>query len=352
MSRVKIGIIGCGDMAKVHAAGLVQIEEAEITALCDTSKDRLEAIKKLLPKATPAVYSDYRELLLDKNVDAVLVALPNFLHLEVGLAAFEHGKHILMEKPMGRNTEECDALICMAEEKGLVLQSGMLLRYAPVYKAIEEHLAMPGAGEPSIAWVNEFRANFPHKWRYSQSLTGGALVEKCCHHFDLFNWWVGELPESVMATGGQNVIKNGQPYHVYCPPTEEFEIDDATIIDHAAVSINYPGGAKANLLLSLHLDFDASADGYEAGLVTTTGKRLVTNGQHLTAYGFGDAKHAVEIDTGQGKDLPLLGEDREFVQSILLGRKPFTDGKVGRDSVRVGELAELSIAKGGAKISF
>jgi predicted dehydrogenase len=339
-------------MAKVHAAGLVQIKEAEVTALCDTSMERIAVIKEALPDASPAVYSDYRELLSDKYVDAVLVALPNFLHLEAGLAILESGKHILMEKPMGRNTEECDALINKAEEKGLVLQSGMILRYSPVYKAIEEHLAMPDAGKPSIAWVNEFRSNFPHRWRYSQELSGGALVEKCCHHFDLFNWWVGELPESIMATGGQNVIKNGEKYHVYCPPTEEFDIDDTTILDHAAVNINYPGGAKANLLLSLHLSFDASADGYEAGIATTAGKRLVTNGKQLTAYGFGDAKHTVEVDSGEGKDLMLLDEDREFVQSILQGRKPFTDGRVGRDSVRVGELAEISIARGGEKIPF
>ncbi|MFH0796089.1 MAG: Gfo/Idh/MocA family oxidoreductase [Candidatus Omnitrophota bacterium] len=348
---LRLGIIGCGDMAKVHVLALNEIKEAEITAVCDQSTEKRTKLKELVKGCQPEEYIDYRDLLKNSQIDAVLVALPNFLHREVGVAVLKNGRHLFMEKPLACNTPECDEILNLAEKKKLVLQVGFIYRYTPHYRKIAELLNKKEIGKPSLFWTYEYRPNFPHAWRYSQELSGGTLVEKCCHFFDLFNWWAAGPPKSLIAVGGQNVIKNGIPYHVYCPPTEEFAVSDSTIIDHAFVNIEYHNGIKANLALCLFIAWNGhEKDGCQVGIVTEMGKRIITNEKGLFLYGTKNGKEKLEIAQEKGKHFPVQEEDREFIDCILKDKKPFADGWVGREAVRIGENAEISIQRGGEKI--
>ena len=101
MERVRVGVIGCGSIGTWHIDRL-QKAGAEVVAICDIRQDRLEQVKAEFE--VPKAYTDYEDLLARKDLEAVVVALPNYLHKPVTVAAFQAGKHVLCEKPTAMNT--------------------------------------------------------------------------------------------------------------------------------------------------------------------------------------------------------------------------------------------------------
>ena len=109
MDKVRVGLIGTGNIARLHAVAYNANPRAQLYALCDTNKERLYQCKEAW--GALKVYTDYRDLLADENVDAVEVMTPHNLHAPIGVAALESGKHVSMQKPMAISVKECDALI-------------------------------------------------------------------------------------------------------------------------------------------------------------------------------------------------------------------------------------------------
>ena len=133
MSRLRIGIIGCGSVTQIiHLPTLNQLNDLfEVTALCDVSQNVLAGLGEdwgIAPRLT-----DYQDLLALDTVDAVLIANPDVFHAEVALAALRAGKHVLVEKPMCLNLAENDAIIAAEKETGLTVQVGTMRRYAPAF---------------------------------------------------------------------------------------------------------------------------------------------------------------------------------------------------------------------------
>ena len=133
MSRLGIGIIGCGSVTQtIHLPTLKQLNERfEVRALCDLSLNVLAAVGDDWGIETRV--TDYRALLALDAVDAVLIANPDVYHAEVAIAALRAGKHVLVEKPMCLNLAENDAIIAAEREAGLTLQVGTMRRYAPAF---------------------------------------------------------------------------------------------------------------------------------------------------------------------------------------------------------------------------
>src|SRR5262245_25838070 len=105
MANLKVGLIGCGRISQwVHMGNLARLPNVEIGALAEGDADRREAAAHQVPKA--AVFSDYHELLEMRDVDAVIICLPNALHAQAGIAAMERGKHVYLEKPLATSLAE------------------------------------------------------------------------------------------------------------------------------------------------------------------------------------------------------------------------------------------------------
>src|SRR5579875_1294842 len=123
-----IGFIGLGARSKAHFAALKQLPEAKVVALCDIDSSRIRETNAGLP-AKAVGYTDYRELLHDKNVGVVVIATPNYLHYEMAIAALRAGKDLLLEKPMGINWQQAKEIREEAIRNGRVLAIGIQRLY-------------------------------------------------------------------------------------------------------------------------------------------------------------------------------------------------------------------------------
>ncbi len=133
VSRLRIGIIGCGEVTQIiHLPTLRQLNELfEVVAICDVSQKALDGVGD--EWGIGARFIDFAELLALDSVDAVLIANPNAYHAAMTIAALRAGKHVLVEKPMCLNLAENDAIIVAAEETGKTVQVGTMRRYAPAF---------------------------------------------------------------------------------------------------------------------------------------------------------------------------------------------------------------------------
>jgi predicted dehydrogenase len=134
MKRIRIGIIGCGEVTQInHLPSLNFLEEFfEITALSDVSAGVLEAVGN--SHRLQQRFLEYQDLLASPDVDAVLITTPHAHHSEQTLAALEHGKHVLVEKPMAMTLEDADAVIAAQQRTGLIVQVGYMRRYASAFE--------------------------------------------------------------------------------------------------------------------------------------------------------------------------------------------------------------------------
>ena len=129
--KVRLGMIGAGSFSREHLEGIRGLKNAEIIAIADSieerAKERAEAF------AIPAYYTDYKELLARDDIDAVTLPLPDQVHCQVAVDALRAGKHVLCEKPMALDLDECKAMIAAARETGKQLMVGQIGRYTPAF---------------------------------------------------------------------------------------------------------------------------------------------------------------------------------------------------------------------------
>ena len=124
MKKVKIGLVGCGGIANgKHLPSYSKIPEAELVAFCDIVVERAEKAKEKYGTADAKVYTDYKELLANEEIDAVLVLTHNSMHCEITVAALNAGKHVLCEKPMAITYEEAKKMIEARDKSGKLLSA-------------------------------------------------------------------------------------------------------------------------------------------------------------------------------------------------------------------------------------
>lgn len=333
-AKIRWGLVGTGKRCLQHIKVLNKMPEYEIVALCDIQNDRLNTAAGLCQGAEG--YEDYRKLLDRDDLGVILVATPNYVHREVVVAALKSGRHVLTEKPMGVTVAECNEMIETAKSSGRTLQVGLQLRYAPFYQKVHSLIADGAIGKPRFVWFNEFRGDWAKQsddpeidnkinWRFYQKLSGGTLIEKSCHYFDLFRWLIGAEPLSVEAMGGVNFYKNGRE-----------------TLDHASVVIEFEGGCKATHGLSMYsphmqefiiigekgaLDLDA-----DAGTIN-----LVRQGKQPEII----RADVANKDTGGHVGTFELHES--FLNCLRTGKAPLTDPSAGKESIRIGLAAEMAV---------
>jgi predicted dehydrogenase len=203
MQKIKIGIIGIGAMGSVHAAGIAKLDNAELTALCDIDKEKVDELSDKL-----GVKAFYRssELLEHGNIDAVIIATPHFSHPDITLEAFSYNKHVLVEKPIA--VHKGDALKMLEGHKknqDLIFAVMFNQRTFPAHKKIKSIIKNNELGEiRRVNWIitSWYRTQAYYNsggWRATwQGEGGGVLINQCPHQLDLFQWFFG-LPQKVWA---------------------------------------------------------------------------------------------------------------------------------------------------------
>lgn len=231
--KLRVGLIGAGNMGRSHSQGWKLTPNGQITAVCDADEKRG---RDLATELGVPWFSDYKELVNGSTIDAVSIATPPFLHREVAIGAAQAGKHVFVEKPMAVEVDECERMIEAAEKAGVTLMVGQVLRFLSPFAKVLELIQAGSIGKPISASVvrisNAVGRDWSAPWRAKTALSGGMLLEINAHELDLLRCIGGDVA-SVYAAGGN-----------YLHP-------DADYPDIAFVSLNFASGAVGSLYSSL-----------------------------------------------------------------------------------------------------
>ncbi len=266
---MRFGVIGTGMMGIEHIANLVALDGAEVAALCDNWEPSLKAAQHELAcsRLDPVpCFDNHRELLDTGLCDAVVVATPNHLHTDIVLDVATAGLPQLVEKPLATTLDDCRRIIDGVEALGPdapPVWVGLEYRYMAPVAALIEQAHASAVGRISMVAIREHRFPFQPKvrdWNRFNRNTGGTLVEKCCHFFDLMRLIVGDQPVRVMASGAQDLNHLDESYGGETPD----------ILDNAFVIVDFASGARA--LLDLCMFAEATRNQEELSVVGEHGK--------------------------------------------------------------------------------
>ena len=241
--KLQIALIGLGAQGRVLLESLLKIDSIQIVAICDIWDYTRNYTQKLLKRSNVDVraYSNYEELLgAEKNLDAVINATPDFWHAPISNACLKAGLNVYCEKMMSNTIEGARSMVKTMKETGKLLQIGHQRRSNPRYQFALNRLLRESkicgrltaaqaqwnrAASPDLGWpknsdippdvlkkygfsdMNQFR-----NWRWFKELGGGPLSDLGAHQIDIFGWWLGVPPRSVMASGGVDYYKTHEWY--------------------------------------------------------------------------------------------------------------------------------------------
>ncbi len=245
LNSLRYGVIGVGMMGCEHIRNLLAIENCEVVAYADLHQPSRQSASSLVKAATG--YLDYREMLQSEKLDVVVIATPNHTHRRILEDVLESGVDVLVEKPLCITTNECLEVIAIearTHRSGRVVWVGLEYRFmAPTARLISE-VKSGTCGDLKMISIREHRFPFLTKvsdWNRFSRNTGGTLVEKCCHFFDVMNLLADSKPVTVYASGAQDVN------HL----DEIYEGERPDILDNAFVIVDYENGVRGMLDLSM-----------------------------------------------------------------------------------------------------
>ncbi len=245
-SKVKYAIIGSGMMGREHIQNISLLGDTEITALFDPDDQQLSLSAPLAPQA--AIYKDFRDLIKDTNVDAFVIASPNHTHIDILKEILPNdSRAILAEKPLCTTVADCRTIAELADSYKAPIWVAMEYRYMPAVTELLNKVAAGTVGDPKMIAVQEHRFPFLKKvgdWNRFNINTGGTLVEKCCHFFDLMRLIADDNAVRVYASGAPDVNFLDESYEGKTPD----------IIDNAFVIVDFASGKRASLSLCMFCD--------------------------------------------------------------------------------------------------
>jgi UDP-N-acetyl-2-amino-2-deoxyglucuronate dehydrogenase len=192
---VRFGIIGCGAISKKHGEAISRIDGAKLVAAADLVE---ENVRQFVSAYGGKSYEDYRDLLQDTNVDAVIIATPSGLHAKMGQDALDAGKHVLVEKPLAMCADDADRLIKKAQEVKRCLGTVHPNRYYAtsemIHKAIQDgRFGKLSHGVATVRWNRTQKYYDEAPWRKTREMDGGVLLNQAWHALDLLLWFMGPV---------------------------------------------------------------------------------------------------------------------------------------------------------------
>jgi predicted dehydrogenase len=346
--HIRYGVIGTGMMGIEHIGNILALDNTSVVAIADPDPGSRDSGLAAAGPGT-SVYTDHTALLADDSVDAVIVVSPNFTHIDVMRDVIASGKHVLCEKPLCTTTEDCNTLIELADGYPGVIWVGLEYRYMPAVDALLNEVRQGTVGDVRMVSIQEHRFPFLVKvgdWNRFSRNTGGTLVEKTCHYFDLMNLIIGRKPIQVYASGNQDVN------HL----DEVYDGETSDILDNAFVIVDYEGGARA--MLDLCMFAEATKDQEVISVVGDLGKvdaRIPTSELHVGLRSGEGLPDIGKVDTRSITNDAIRYEGLhhgssylehvDFANAIRTGTPADVTLHDGMLSVAIGEAAHRSIAE-------
>ena len=334
-------------MAREHILNISLIENAEVVALSDPHEVSLNQCKDILKTKVPC-FKNHQDMIKENLVDVYLISSPNFTHIEILKDVIKTKKHILVEKPLCTNTKDCLEIKKLTKDYPSLFWTAMEYRYMPPVAKFIDEIHNKTIGELKTLTISEHRLPFLKKvnnWNRFEKNTGGTLVEKCCHFFDLMRLIAKSKPISVYASGAQDVN------HL----DEDYDGKKPDIIDNAYVIVNFENGARSLLELCM---FAENSDMQEE-LVATGNKGKIETSVPSNESGKISSNLRIGMRDGETRletievDKKILEaghhhgstyyEHLAFLNAIKNNSNPEVSLNDGLIAVAVGEAAEKSI---------
>jgi len=331
--KIATAMIGTGNRGSYVMKGVMEQPEAQVAALCDIKPDRLDAAASIAAKHNPKTYKDWREVIDRKDIEAVYIATPPYLHAEMAVAALQAGKHVYCEKPIGVTAPQVRDVVRAAKKSNKVFMAGQQLRS---HKQLGEAVGKIRAGEiGDVLMVKAQRhaaADLPHDgsssdWYFNVAKSGGYLIEQSVHNLDVCNWAIGAHPTRACGFGSTVLYKND-------PPGRD-------IFDCSILTYDYPNGVKMSFTQNVF-----HPRGMPAG------------GQYVFVYG---SKGAVDLMyattmyplSRDGEPVAIASKQEEyahahtkaFYASITKGDKPVADIVIGATAALTAILGHEAMVK-------
>ena len=344
--KLRYGIIGTGMMGREHIRNLLEIENCQIVALSDSYEPSLASASELVKDARQ--FSHHREMLMTQDLDVIVIATPNHTHLNLLNDVLDTGLHVLVEKPLCTTVSDCQSAIDREKQThhdGRVVWVGLEYRYMAPTRRLLSEVASGTCGKVRMVAIREHRFPFLEKvenWNRFTAKTGGTLVEKCCHFFDVMGLIAKSPAVRVYASGNQDVN------HL----DEIYDGRQSDILDNAFVIVDYQNGVRGMLDLSMFAE--GSKNEQEISVVGDLAKieALITESKVRiglrTRGSNGVAEFSVEqpqgVVAGFHAGASYL-EHRAMQHAIRNGLRPEVTLRDGLNSVLIGQAAHLSVAE-------
>lgn len=240
--NIRVGLIGVGQRGLGLATVMKQVQGLDLVACCDLIPENLAAGMKLAVAGGKS-YTDYRKLIADKNIDAVVIATPLYLHYPMAKDTISANKHVYLEKTMTYDIEQALSLNKILKKyPKLIFQVGHQYRYYEMYPKIKTYIANGLIGKVTH-FESQYNRNSDWKravpkghtekeinWRLYKEFSGGVLAELSAHQIDVVNWILDSHPTKVIAMGDVNYWKDGR-----------------TTADNVRAIFDYPGDIKSSI---------------------------------------------------------------------------------------------------------
>jgi predicted dehydrogenase len=342
MKTTTIGVIGCGYWGPNLIRNFAENQRARVSWLCDLDAERLSAVGRRYPSARTT--QDYRELLRDAELDAVVIATPVATHFPFAMEALEAGKHVLVEKPFTASVAEAETLIETARSRGLTLMVDHTFVYTGAVRRIKEIIESGEIGD--LLYFDSTRINlglFQHDIN--------VVWDLAPHDLSIMDFVVRREPEAVLATGSCHVeqgieniayvtLKFADPFIAHF----HFNWLSPVKIRHTLIA----GSRK--MIVYDDIEPTEKVRIYDSGVTANrnSGKSDKEAAyQTLVSYRTGDV-WVPKLDSTEA----LHYVCQEFLSAIETGRRPLTDAEAGLRVVRLLEAAQRSINEGGALIKI
>jgi inositol 2-dehydrogenase len=323
---IKLGLIGVGRIGKVFAHTLAfNVPQADLVAVADSN---LAAAQEAAANFNiPTWYTDYHQLLAQKDIQAVVIATPTHTHVEVAVAAAEAGKEIFCEKPLAMTLAGNDQVIQAAQTAGVRLQVGLNRHFDPAYVTAKRMIEEGKIGQPvmiKLVGRDPGRTNLDFARREN---SGGMILDMGIHEFDTARWLMGSEVERVYTEGGCLVYP---------------ELKDVGDIDNAVINLRFTNGLIGNVDLSRNSiyghDVRTEVLGSKGGLIV--GKDRNTDLVVMT-------KNSIAHDTVpffmERFGTAFAEEMKGFIDSIVAHREPEVSGADARAAVKIAIAATRSL---------
>lgn len=231
-NQIAYGVIGTGGRGQYLLGLLKGVDTGRCVAICDIADDAL-AKGKLAIGSDPKTYKDYRQLLADSSVEAVIISTPVYLHYPMLEDALKAGKHVFCEKSLVFTPEEIHKVKAMypGQFPKQVLQVGLQRRYSEYYQMVKQMVDKGMLGDVKFMYAQWHRnpgwTMKPGNWRLFRKTSGGIAAELASHHFDVADWMFGSTPEMVMGLGSLDTMLDGRD-----------------VYDNIQLIIKYPKGRR------------------------------------------------------------------------------------------------------------